>query len=91
MTLTGDLLRAVQGDYTVAPATAGGDASPVPSALAIGLIGTSAGVATPFDETWRSIKVTSLDAAPPPSSSSPPPPPPPLRLRRRATTRTQTA
>ena len=85
--LSGDLLQAVRGDYTVTPPVPGGDAAPLPSALAIGLIGTSAGVATPFDTSWRSVRVMSLDAPPPP----PPPPPPPRRRHRRRTTRTATA
>ena len=60
---TGDLLNAIQGDYEVQPGH--------PSALAVGLIATSAGPGDAFDATWDFIEVTqgatipsSLAAAP---------------------------
>ena len=63
VTVMGDLLDVLQGNYEV---QAG-----IPSALAIGLISTSAGPGEPFDATWDLIEVTegpvipsSLSAAP---------------------------
>ena len=50
--LTGATLAALNGSYTVTPA-GGGD--PVPSALAVGILSTSAGVAQPFDATVLSF------------------------------------
>lgn len=62
-TVSGDVLAALQGNYEVQ--------SGIPSALAIGVIATSAGPGDPFDATWDFIQITegatipsSLTAAP---------------------------
>lgn len=53
--VTGPLLQALQGTYTVPTGTG----TNVPSALAVGLISTSIGPGAPFHETWNSISMTS--------------------------------
>ena len=50
ITVAGDLLDVLQGNYEVEAGT--------PSTLAIGLIATSAGPGEPFDATWDLIEVT---------------------------------
>ena len=50
--LTGATLAALNGSYTVTP---DGGGAPVPSALAVGILSTSAGVAQPFDATVLSF------------------------------------
>ena len=58
--VTGPLLQALQGTYTVPTGTG----SNVPSALAVGLISTSIGPGAPFDETWNSVSITSKAEGP---------------------------
>jgi malectin (di-glucose binding ER protein) len=58
--VTGPLLQALQGTYTVPTGTG----TSLPSALAVGLISTSIGPGAPFAETWNSISITSTAEAP---------------------------
>jgi malectin (di-glucose binding ER protein) len=58
--VTGPLLQALQGTYTVPTGTG----TNLPSALAVGLISTSIGPAAPFNETWNSVSITSTAEAP---------------------------
>ncbi|MDF8335002.1 cadherin domain-containing protein [Novosphingobium cyanobacteriorum] len=54
VTVTGSLLAAIRGNYTINSAS-----GPVASGLAVGIIGTSDGPGAPFSTTWNQISITS--------------------------------
>lgn len=58
MSVTGSLLAAIRGNYTISSAN-----GPVSSGLAVGIIGTSDGPGDPFSTTWNQIQISSTPKA----------------------------